>query len=347
MQARANNLLVIGTGSIAAVKLPDLLARLGEFGITADLWLTKAGRTWTDIPSRTLAPETEDQLIEALGRADAVLIAPASASAIARLVHAQGKAAGAVAACGKPVMLVPAMNIRMWQHPATQRNVRALLAQAVHSLGPVAGDLACGDFGHGRMMEPHDIVQAVVAVMQQEILLPVFSLVQDALRTDIVLAGNRLPHRILLMPTGTEREKIPALISGLVSSGANITLVVAAAQWQPAETERLGGLTGNPVYSAHRQHDPEGFEHIRLGESVDAVFIAPLDAVTACRMRMGLADDFFMATYLASKAPVMAVAALGAGAPAPGDLDILRSDGVVILERGDAGLLPRSWSEPR
>jgi phosphopantothenoylcysteine decarboxylase/phosphopantothenate--cysteine ligase len=99
--------------------------------------------------------------------ADLVVVAPATADLIAKMAHglADDLASTALLATDKPVLIAPAMNPEMWQHPATRRNVAQLAADGVHQVGPAPGDMACGETGVGRMAEPDEIVAAIVALL--------------------------------------------------------------------------------------------------------------------------------------------------------------------------------------
>src|SRR5205085_2383339 len=95
--------------------------------------------------------------------ADLVVVAPATADLIAKLAggHANDLASTALLATDKPVLMAPAMNVRMWNHASTQRNVAALRRDAITFVGPNEGEMACGEFGPGRMAEPLEIVAAI------------------------------------------------------------------------------------------------------------------------------------------------------------------------------------------
>ncbi|KPV40991.1 phosphopantothenoylcysteine decarboxylase [Thiohalorhabdus denitrificans] len=170
--AGARVLLAV-TGSIAAYKAPELVRRLREAGAEVRVVLSEGGAHFvtpmalqavSGAPVRTalLDPAEESAMDHiALARwADALLVAPASADTLARLV--QGRAddlLGAVhLATTAPVLAAPAMNHRMWAHPATRRNAEQLEADGVTLLGPAAGDQACGEEGPGRMLEPAELV---------------------------------------------------------------------------------------------------------------------------------------------------------------------------------------------
>src|SRR5581483_741371 len=102
--------------------------------------------------------------------ADLVVVAPATADLMAKLAtgRANDLASTALLATDKPVLMAPAMNVRMWLHPATQRNARELAADGIRFIGPNDGDMACGEFGPGRMAEPDEILRAIETCFAEE-----------------------------------------------------------------------------------------------------------------------------------------------------------------------------------
>lgn len=170
-------LLVIG-GGIAAYKSLELIRELGRRGIGARVILTRAGaefvtplsiaalsgeKVYTELFS--LTDETEMGHIELSRSADLLVVCPATADLMAKAVHghANDLASTALLATDKPVLMVPAMNVRMWQHPATQRNIAQLRADGVTVMEPDVGPMACGEFGPGRLPEVSRIVEAIEA----------------------------------------------------------------------------------------------------------------------------------------------------------------------------------------
>lgn len=166
--------IVLGvTGSIAAYKSADLIRRLREAGAEIRVVMTKAAcefitpLTLQTLSGHPVATELLDADQEsamghiALARwADWILVAPCSADTLSRL--ARGRAddllSSMILASDKPLALAPAMNNKMWQHPATQDNLRQLAGRGVYVLGPGSGDQACGEQGEGRLIEPLEIV---------------------------------------------------------------------------------------------------------------------------------------------------------------------------------------------
>jgi phosphopantothenoylcysteine decarboxylase/phosphopantothenate--cysteine ligase len=169
-------ILLIITGGIAAYKALDLIRRLRERGAHVTPVLSRAAEQFvTPLSVAALAgqkvyrdlfdltDEAEMGHIQLSRSADLILVAPATADIMARM--AQGRAddlpSTLLLATDTPVMIAPAMNVRMWDHPATRRNLAQLLADGIAVVGPNEGDMACGEFGPGRMAEPLEIVNAV------------------------------------------------------------------------------------------------------------------------------------------------------------------------------------------
>lgn len=170
-------LLIIG-GGIAAYKSLELIRELARRNIRTRAILTKAGaqfvtplsvgsvsgeKVFSDLFD--LTDEAEMGHIELSRSTDLIVVAPATADLMAKAAHgnANDLASTALLATDKPVMLAPAMNVRMWAHAATQRNVATLKGDDVLFVGPNEGAMACGEFGSGRMAEPIEIADAIEA----------------------------------------------------------------------------------------------------------------------------------------------------------------------------------------
>ena len=171
----ARILLVIG-GGIAAYKSLELIRRLRDRGASVRTVLTPAAREFvTPLSVATLSGEavrddlfslTDEALIghiELSRSADLIVVAPATANILARMAAglADDLATTLLLATDKRTLVAPAMNVRMWLHPATQRNVQRLQGDGVLFIGPDDGPMACGEFGPGRMSEPPAIVEAI------------------------------------------------------------------------------------------------------------------------------------------------------------------------------------------
>ena len=178
MARLVNRNFIVGiTGSIAAYKAAELTRNLIREGANVRVIMTEGAREFItpltlqalsghEVHTDLLDTEAEAAMghIELARWAHALLIAPASADSIARLV--QGRADDLLSACAlatpAPVFVAPAMNQEMWAKQATQENVETLVNRGIAMLGPSSGSQACGDVGAGRLLEPDDIVSAVV-----------------------------------------------------------------------------------------------------------------------------------------------------------------------------------------
>ena len=170
-------LLIIG-GGISAYKSLDLIRKLRERGAAVTPVLTGAATEFVTSLSVAalsgskvygelfdLTAEAEMGHIQLSRSADLVVVAPATADLMAKMAHglANDLASTLLLATDTPVLVAPAMNVRMWDHAATQRNIATLADDGVAFVGPNEGDMACGEFGPGRMAEPMEIVAAVEA----------------------------------------------------------------------------------------------------------------------------------------------------------------------------------------
>src|SRR5436853_1134700 len=173
-------LLVIG-GGIAAYKSLDLIRRLQERGAAVRAILTKGGQAFvTPLAVGAIAceraftdlfdPRSEFDVghIRLARDTDLVVVAPATADLMAKMAggHADDLASAVLLATDRPVLIAPAMNPRMWDHPATRRNLARLAADGVAVVGPNAGEMAeAGEAGIGRMAEPLEIADTAVALL--------------------------------------------------------------------------------------------------------------------------------------------------------------------------------------
>lgn len=178
--------LVLGvTGGVAAYKAAELVRLLGKAGADVHVVLTEGGArfvtavtfqalsgnpVWTDLWDPRMGNNMAH--IDLTRDADAILIAPATADVMAKLVHglADDLLTTLCLARDCPLLVAPAMNRQMWEHPATRRNVARLVADGVTLLGPAAGEQACGEVGLGRMLEPEELCEAVIGFFQPKLL---------------------------------------------------------------------------------------------------------------------------------------------------------------------------------
>ncbi len=182
MALNGKRILLIISGGIAAYKALELIRRLRERGAAVRCVLSRSApqfvtplsvsalsgdKVYGDIFS--LTDEAEMGHIQLSRDADLLVVAPASADILARMANglADDLAATVLLATDKPVLVAPAMNVRMWLHPATQRNVAQLKADGVSFIGPNDGEMACNEYGPGRMSEPTEIADAVEAFFNQ------------------------------------------------------------------------------------------------------------------------------------------------------------------------------------
>jgi len=173
-------LLIVG-GGIAAYKALELIRLLRKADIAVRVILTKAGaqfvtplslsalsedKVYQDLWS--LTDEAEMGHIELSRSADLIVVAPATADLMARAAHglADDLASTTLLATDTPVLMAPAMNVRMWTHAATQRNLATLRSDGIGFVGPDEGTMACGEFGPGRMAEPTEIAAAIFRALQ-------------------------------------------------------------------------------------------------------------------------------------------------------------------------------------
>ena len=246
-------LLVIG-GGIAAYKCLELIRRLRERGASVRAVLTEAGAEFvTPLSVGTLTgdkvyrdlfdltAEAEIGHIELSREADLVVVAPATADLMAKMAAglAGDLATTLLLATDKPVLVAPAMNVRMWTHKATQRNIGQLKADGILFVGPNDGDMACGEFGPGRMAEPAEILAAVEARFSQS------------------SSGSPLKGIRALVTSGPTHEPIdPVRYLANRSSGKQGYAIAAALAKLGAETVLVSGPTNLPV--------PAGVEIIRV-----------------------------------------------------------------------------------
>lgn len=177
---RGRKILLCVCGGIAAYKSADLVRRLRDAGAEVTVAMTQSAQqfvgptTFQAVSGRPVRTSLWDAAAEAamghieLARwADRIVLAPATANTLAKLAHgfADDLVSTLCLATTAPITVAPAMNHRMWLHPATQENIATLRARGVHVVGPNDGPLAEGESGPGRMSEPHEIVDALAGVM--------------------------------------------------------------------------------------------------------------------------------------------------------------------------------------
>ena len=173
-------LLIIG-GGVAAYEALELIRTLKKRSVASRCILTEAGKQFVTPMSVaalsadkvyddlfSLTDEAEMGHIELSRSADLVVVCPATANLMAKAAHglADDLASTALLATDKAVLMAPAMNVRMWEHPATQANIAALRGFGHTIMEPDEGEMACGEFGPGRLPEPDRIADAVMAALK-------------------------------------------------------------------------------------------------------------------------------------------------------------------------------------
>lgn len=253
-------ILLIISGGIAAYKSLELIRLLKKDGASVRCILTNGGaqfvtplsvaslsgeQVYTDLWS--LKDETEMGHIRLSREADLVVVAPASADIMAKMAHgmANDLATTTLLATDKPVMVCPAMNQMMWAHAATQANAETLKGRGITFVGPASGDMACGETGEGRLIEPDQILAAI---------------------QDFFLSGKPLAGLTALVTAGPTYEAIdPVRFIGNRSSGKQGYAI--------AESLRDLGASVTLVSGPTALSDPQGIKTIRTENASDMLEI--------------------------------------------------------------------------
>jgi phosphopantothenoylcysteine decarboxylase/phosphopantothenate--cysteine ligase len=267
--SRARILLII-SGGIAAYKSLELIRRLKDRGATVQVVMTSAARQFlSPLSAATLSGQAvRDDLfsltdeaaighIELSRAADLIVVAPASANILARMAGglADDMATTLLLATDKRVLAAPAMNVRMWLHTATRRNVDRLKDDGVLFVGPESGPMACGEFGPGRMAEPPAIVEAIEQALATEATLN--SPLQGPPSDSGPLGG-----RHVIVTSGPTYEPIdPVRFLGNRSSGRQGHAIAQAAIGAGARVTLVTGPVG--------LSDPAGAEVVHVGSARD------------------------------------------------------------------------------
>ena len=261
-------LLIVG-GGIAAYKSLDLVRRLKERGSSVRAILSKGGaefvtplslsvlseeKVFTDLFD--LKDEAEIGHIRLSREADLIVVAPATADLLAKMAHgsADDLATAVLLATDKKVLVAPAMNVRMWQHAATKRNVARLREDGIAFVGPNEGEMACGEYGPGRMAEPGEIIDAIETLLGAK-------------------AAGLLAGRRVLITSGPTQEPIdPVRYIANRSSGRQGHALARAAAALGAEVTLVSGPVSLP--------DPEGVRVVKV-ETAHEMMAATLEALPA------------------------------------------------------------------
>jgi phosphopantothenoylcysteine decarboxylase / phosphopantothenate---cysteine ligase len=261
-------LLIVG-GGIAAYKSLELVRRLKERGASVRAILTRGGaefvtplslsvltenKAFTDLFD--LKDEVEIGHIRLSRESDLIVVAPATADLLAKMAHglADDLASTVLLATDKLVLAAPAMNMRMWQHPATRRNMATLRTDGIVFVGPEEGEMACGEYGPGRMAEPAAILDAIERLLGAKIAGP--------------LSGRRV-----VITSGPTQEPIdPVRYIANRSSGKQGHALARAAAALGAEVTLISGPVALPA--------PEGVIVVKV-ETAHEMLAATLAALPA------------------------------------------------------------------
>lgn len=271
MELQGKHIVLGMTGGIAAYKAAELCRLLRKQGASVQVIMTEAAcRFMTPTTMQALSGQEvytsqwdnrQDNAMPHINLtrdADAVIVAPASADFIAQIVHGFGSELLALACLARPVktcplLIAPAMNREMWQHPATQRNVSQAIQDGAVILGPASGDQACGEEGSGRMLEAADIFQELVSHFQPKLL---------AGHRVLVTAGPTFePIDPVRGITNLSSGKMGfALAHAVQQAGADVTLIAGPiAQVTPPHVRRIDVVSAQEMYDVAlkqvKQHD--------------------------------------------------------------------------------------------
>ena len=248
---RGKKILLLIGGGIAAYKSLELIRLLVRQGGQVQVVLTRAAREFiTPLSAAALSGnrvysdlfdltgETEMGHIQLSRDADLIIVAPATADLMAKAAHglANDLASTVLLATDTPALMAPAMNVRMWEHKATRRNYRTLRADGMAFVGPDEGEMACGEFGPGRMAEPQAILEAAHALL-------------SGAGGEPLLAGRRIiitsgpthepidPVRYIANRSSGKQGK--ALAEALVSLGAEVVFITGPTSLPPPRGARV------------------------------------------------------------------------------------------------------------
>ncbi|WP_299358376.1 bifunctional phosphopantothenoylcysteine decarboxylase/phosphopantothenate synthase [uncultured Paracoccus sp.] len=272
---QGKRILLIVAGGIAAYKTPELVRLIRKAGASVTTVLTSGGAQFvtpltlsalSNAPCHSelfdLTREAEMGHIELSRSADLIVVAPATADLMAKMAHglADDLASTLLMATDTPVLIAPAMNVRMWDHPATRRNRAILADDDIDMVGPDEGGMACGEWGEGRMAEPEAIMQAM-----GELLGPPAPALTDAsaplrLPPESVIippAPRRLAGRHVIVTSGPTHEPIdPVRYIANRSSGTQGTAIAAALRDMGARVTFVTGPATSPP--------PSGVDVVRV-----------------------------------------------------------------------------------
>jgi phosphopantothenoylcysteine decarboxylase/phosphopantothenate--cysteine ligase len=249
---RGKSILLIIGGGIAAYKSLELIRRLAERGVRSRAILTKAGaefvtplsvsaltgqKIFQDLFS--LTDESEMGHIELSRAADLVVVAPATADLMGKLAGglANDLASTTLLATDKKILMAPAMNVRMWESPAVRRSFEILKKDGVLFTGPNDGEMACGEFGTGRMAEPLEVIAAIEAALGAEGPLA-------GVRALVTAGPTREPvDPVRFLANHSSGKQGYAIAEALVRAGAETTLISGPVAIAPPDGVKLMRVT--------------------------------------------------------------------------------------------------------
>lgn len=237
-------MLLVVSGGIAAYKSVYLCRSLRQAGAEVDVILTAAGEhfvgrvTFEALTGRPVYREVWDDPLRhvTLGRdADVAVIAPATADILARMAAglADDMATATLLAASCPLLVCPAMNTRMWEHPATRRNIDVLRADGVHVLGPEHGELAEAEIGFGRMADPDRILASLTRLLAGQ------SAIWSGRRVVVTAGPTRAPIDAVRFISNNSSGRMGfALAEAAWRRGADVVLIAGPTEVQPPEGPR-------------------------------------------------------------------------------------------------------------
>lgn len=257
--------IILGlTGGVACYKSAELLRRMQDEGATVDVVMTHAAThfitpvTMQALSGRLVWQDAFDTRMDNsmahinLSRgADAILIVPASTDFLAKLAHGLADdllSTLCVARGAVPLLAAPAMNHEMWTHPATQRNMAQLRADGVALIGPAEGSQACGETGSGRMMEPDQILRALIASFQPKVL---------AAKRVLITAGptSETIDPVRVLTNRSSGRMGYAMARAAAEAGAEVTLVSGPTALPcPDRVRRIDVLSAADMHAAVMAH---------------------------------------------------------------------------------------------
>ena len=257
------------SGGIAAYKSADLVRRLKERGAEVRVILTPAAAEFitpltlqalsgNPVGQSLLDPAAEAAMghIELAKWADFILVAPASADVIARITHgmANDLLTTCILASSAPLAIAPAMNQQMYKNIATQANLATLISRNIHIFGPNAGEQACGDIGPGRMLEPLQLVDAVIGVLATPAQQPL-----QGVKVTITAGPTREAIDPVRYISNHSSGKMGyALAAAAAALGADVTLISGPVQLAtPTGVMRIDVTTAEQMYVSSMQQAPK------------------------------------------------------------------------------------------